>query len=75
MDSELIIKPHIDNDGSERKTRMFDVVFEGKIAIGLTYDEMLGLVTSITMPDNRPCLHWLKTPEQIKAWDEKYNKK
>lgn len=75
MDSEIIIKPHIDNDGSERKTGTFDVYFEGKIAIGLGYDEMLGLISAISMPETRPCLQWLETPEQIKAWDEKYNKK
>jgi len=53
---------------------MFDVTFEGSKAIGLTYDEMLGLISCIAMPQTKPCLQWLKTPEQIKEWDEKYNK-
>ena len=32
----------------------------------LTWDEMLGLVAQVTMPDTRRCLQWLKTQEQ---WD------
>lgn len=76
MNSEITIKPHIGKnfDGTNYVTGSFDVTFEGKIAVGVTYDEMLGLVSTITMPETRPCLFWLKTPEQIKAWDEKYNK-
>jgi len=76
MNSEITIKPNIEKnfDGIESVTGAFDVSFEGKTAFGVTYDEMLGLVSSITMPETRPCLQWLKTPEQIKAWDEKYNK-
>jgi len=35
-----------------------------KYADGLGYDEMLGLVAAITMPQERPTLHWLKTKEQ-----------
>jgi len=76
MESQITIEPHIGKnpDGTDYKTGCFDVSFEGKKAVGVTYDEMLGLISSITMPENRPCLNWLKTPEQIKAWDEKYNK-
>lgn len=77
MDSAITIKPHIEQNmyGTQSITGMFDVSFEGKTAIGVTYDEMLGLVSTITMPEKRPCLNWLKTPEQINAWEEKYNKK
>jgi len=76
MESQITINPHFSKnpDGSYYKAGSFDVSFEGKKAIGVTYDEMLGLISSITMPESRPCLNWLKTPEQIKAWDEKYNK-
>lgn len=76
MNSEITIKPHFSKNEGELSynTGSFDVTFEGKTAFGVTYDEMLGLVSSITMPETRPCLNWLKTPEQIKAWDEKYNK-
>lgn len=76
MNSEIIIKPNIEKnlDGTDYVTRSFDVTFKGKKAIGVTYDEALGLLSAIMMPKQRPCLFWLKTPEQIKAWDEKYNK-
>lgn len=74
MNSEIIIKPHIDNDGSGRKTGAFDVSFENKTAVGVTYDEALGLLSAIMMPVDRPCLFWLKTSEQQKAWDNQYNK-
>lgn len=33
------------------------------MADGLCYDEMLGLVASLTMPSVRPCLSWMETPE------------
>jgi len=74
--SKIKITPHIGKnfDGTESATGMFDVTFEGSKAIGLTYDEMLGLISCIAMPQTKPCLQWLKTPEQIKEWDEKYNK-
>lgn len=76
MDSQITINPHFSKnfDGTESITGMFDVTFEGKTAVSVAYDEMLGLVSSITIPENRPCMQWLKSPEQIKAWDEKYNK-
>jgi len=45
----------------------FHVEHDGKIAGPLTWDEMIGTVTSISMPSSRPCLHWLETPEQRKA--------
>ena len=76
MKSEIKITPEIryNPDGTKCNNGPFDVEFEGKKAIGLSYDEMLGLVSAITMPETRPCLQWLKTDEQIKSWDEKYNK-
>lgn len=43
---------------------------DGKYADKLGYDEMLGLVAAITMPEKRPAIHWLKTPEQHKAQEE-----
>lgn len=76
MDSEIIIKPHIskNSDDTGYKTGSFDVSFEDKTAIGVTYDEALGLLSAIMMPIERPCLFWLKTSEQQKAWDDNYNK-
>lgn len=43
-----------------------------KYADGVTYDELLGLVSALTMPESRPCLHWLRTEEQHNAWQAKY---
>lgn len=45
----------------------FDVYYEDKLADSLTWDEMLGLVASITMPEKKPCLQWLKTREEKEA--------
>lgn len=40
-------------------------VFQGDKSSGeLGYDEMLGLITSLTMSEIRPCLQWMKTKEQ-----------
>lgn len=52
----------------------FYVEFEGKTAEGLGYDEMIGLVVSIAMPEQRPCLQWLKTPEQIESEKARHKK-
>lgn len=43
-------------------------VFQGDKSSGeLSFDEMLGLITSLTMPKRRPCLLWMKTKEQRDA--------
>lgn len=43
-------------------------VFQGDKSSGeLDFDEMLGLITSLTMSERRPCLHWMKTKEQRDA--------
>nr|DAH11123.1 MAG TPA: hypothetical protein [Caudoviricetes sp.] len=43
-------------------------VFQGNKSSGeLSYDEMLGLITSLTMSERRPCLQWMKTKEQRDA--------
>lgn len=34
----------------------------------LTYDEMLGTVSALTMPKERPCLRWMRTKEEWNAW-------
>lgn len=41
-----------------------------KSADWLGYDEMLGLVAALTMPDERPAIHWMKTKEQHDAYIE-----
>jgi hypothetical protein len=35
-----------------------------KYADGLCYDEMLGLLAAMTMPNERQALSWLRTKEQ-----------
>ena len=42
-----------------------------KYADGLGYDEMLGLIAALTLPQDRPTLHWMKTAEQHKAWRDR----
>lgn len=45
-------------------------VFQGDKSSGeLGYDEMLGLVSVLTMPKNRPCLQWMKTNEEWEKQD------
>lgn len=34
----------------------------------LTYDEMLGTISALTMPKERPCIHWMKIEEQWTAF-------
>lgn len=34
----------------------------------LTYDEMLGLISALTMPKERPCLHLMRTEEEWRLW-------
>lgn len=50
----------------------FDVIYGDKRTDHIGYDEVLGIVSAITMPDNRPCLHWLQTEAQHQAFKEKY---
>lgn len=42
----------------------FEVFQGGRSSGELGYDEMLGLITSLAMPERRPCLQWMKTNEQ-----------
>ena len=50
----------------------FTVTVGDKVADELNYDEMLGLITQLTIPpeDKRRSLGYLQTPEQRKAWEE-----
>ena len=43
-------------------------VFQGDKSSGeLSFDEMLGLITSLTIPEHCSCLLWMKTKEQRDA--------
>lgn len=48
---------------------LWDVTIGDRMADNLAYDEMLGLIATVTMPESRPCLQWLKTKEQREAWE------
>ena len=50
------------------------VTYGKKYADGLGYDEMLGLVAAITMPEKRPTLHWLKTAKEHQQWRDNLTK-
>lgn len=46
---------------------MFDVKVENKTSGPLGFDELLGLISALTMPYGRPCIQWLKTEDEHKA--------
>ncbi|TWU39813.1 hypothetical protein Poly51_64040 [Rubripirellula tenax] len=46
----------------------YTVTNNGKFADRLTFDEMLGLIASLTMPESRRCIQWLKTQDE---WDQR----
>ena len=43
-----------------------------KYADGLGYDEMLGLVAALTMPESRPTLQWMQTAKQHYEFRSRY---
>lgn len=49
---DIIIKK---NDGH------YTIIQGEKSSVELGYDEMLGLLVSLTLPEQRPCLQWMKT--------------
>lgn len=52
----------------------YDVHYGDKRTGLLSYDEMLGLVSSIAMPERRPCLQWLHSEEWHKNWEQQYER-
>lgn len=50
----------------------FDVHVGNKSTGHVTYDEMLGTVAQLTMPENKRCLQWLQTEEQHQAFRNRY---
>lgn len=58
---------------TEGEWRGWKVTHGDKYAHGLSYDEMIGLVTAITLPEPRPTLNWLRTTEQHNLQLEKLN--
>ena len=39
-----------------------------KYADALCYEEMLAVLISLTLPEQRPYLHWMRTKEQHEAY-------
>ena len=61
MDNIII---EIDKD----RKNSFTVRQGDKYSDGLTYEEMLGTISALTMPTERPCIQWMMTEEQWKAY-------
>lgn len=61
MDNIII---EIDKD----RKNSFTVRQGDKYSDGLTYEEMLGTISALTMPTERPCIHWMRTEEQWTAY-------
>jgi len=65
----------IESPSTETQWSGWKVTYGDKYADGLGYDEMLGLVAAITLPEKRPTLQWLKTAEQHQQWRDSLAKK
>lgn len=39
-----------------------------KYSDGLTYDEMLGTISALTMPTERPCIHWMNDKRTMEGF-------
>lgn len=46
----------------------FNVVQADKYSEELSYDEMLGLVSALTIAKEPNCLRWMRTKEEHEAW-------
>lgn len=58
----------MENISIEKSEQGFFIVRQGdKYSDRLGYDEMLGTISAQTMPENRPCLHLMKTKEEWNA--------
>lgn len=55
-DEHSVVITHNDNG--------FKVTHGERFAPELSYEEMLGLISVMTMPLERPCIHWLRTKEE-----------
>lgn len=50
----------------------FDVHYNGKNTDLLSFDEMLGTIAQLTVPENKRCLSWFKTKEEHEAWRKEH---
>lgn len=49
----------------------FDVHVGNRNTEQLTFDEMIGVIVQLTMPNDRRCLQWLKTEEEHRRFRER----
>lgn len=74
---KIIIEQHkkSENELKINPAIQWKVTVDVKYAENLTYEEMLGVLISLTMPTDRPCIHWLRTKEEhianIALWGRK----
>ena len=59
---------------TQRESGTFDVKQGERWADNLGWDEMLGLVASMTIPEHRPCLQWLWTEKQHAEFNRRVGK-
>ena len=59
---------------TQNESGTFNVKQGEKWADNLGWDEMQGLIASMTMPEHRPCLQWLWTEKQHAEWNKKFKR-
>ncbi len=52
----------------------YEIIQGNKRTGQLSYDEMLGLTSALTMPVSRPCIQWLKTEQEWDEWQNRMTK-
>lgn len=53
---------------TQNESGTFNVKQGERWADDLCWDEMLGLIAAMTMPEQRICLQWLRTDKQRAEW-------
>lgn len=72
---EDVVISYNENQSTETLSSGWNVTVGESYTDGLCYEEMIGLVIALTMPEKRPCLHWMKTEEGHRKWKEALEKK
>lgn len=52
----------------------FTVSYKDKYADELCWEEMLGLIASLTISSNKPCQQWLRTDEEHEKFNQSLRK-
>lgn len=47
-----------------QRGEMFEVLQGNRTSLELSFDEALGLIASLMMPEKRHCLGWMRTKEE-----------